>query len=1086
MNKKIKIVSTIALTGMMGLNILSSNLYAVNVVSNGKTQVFDASTIGGKKIVPVVLDGKTDTLTRTEIKAKYPEAKDFSGKNQNQVGTGETFKIGNDTYTVMVYGDVNGDGLINSSDALLVERHKTKDTTLTLNSDQKLAADVASRDGQINSSDSLRIKDYAVSNKRTVVDSVPDANKKPEEPVNNYNYDVVVNEGNMVDGKSIINSEKTVLIKATPKEAVTENTTLTVKVLGEDGEEITGHGITLPELKVQDRYTVSDTPVDISSKLGSNKKLTIQVLDTSGKVVGQTEVDVHITLPEVGNVVTNRPGTESAELSLDVLNNGTLKNVKYVVKEGVVASAVATQENQLTESLYAINNKITKASLVYANGYEKSKAYTVSFILVDEYGNKSAIKSAIIASGNAEASETTVNFVTAPTLVDNSNKEFAWKLNGSALNTSKQKLCYTLYKDDVPVKTGDLLSGDFTADMQEVGTYKLGIVIKSKDGTVKDTVEKLSGTVEVKKLNKVSNVEFEVKQENNTNNYVLSWNDDNTSFDSYEVKLYAYNAVTKDFTTDESSKLIIENAKSKTVKINNTVSGMSTNTLYKAKVTVKKEANQYKWLDSDVEASEMFFIIDANGLLSNPVANETSITYELDDIDIEGLDEEVKYQVTVYKMVSDPNDNANYSSQKIDTRDVAISTDEAGQKYLTISNLERNTNYAFRLIAKMGNAEGVATSVMAKATTIKTPEIKGLTVVKNPTVAEAGKVGINGTTLYINGEEIANYDKANYTDEFISNIDNIVAKLKADDVVTIVDNKITLDLKSGVENSTVALTAGTENKILEITGNTFTKTVTVSEKLQELVVNTGLFDISGVSAEKYTLANGTKVSDTTSNKDRDFVIKAGASVRINGVEIEAKKEANILIKNTDIVVKTTKETENDLVFKNESGKDVDIAFVPVGNAGIYTGTVTISSNGGEVVVSQSAVELDNVNLTIDVKSGDIDISNFNGDNLNTTVNVKNNDVTPTTLIVKSNMVAPIDLTDVEIKNYSLEENNVDGITGVNSTNKQNVIDFINSFGFQGTGATLTVDTSSDAQLVTITFPVGANVVNEEVKGLATK
>lgn len=1086
MNKKIKIISTIALTGMMGLNVLGSSSYAVNVVSNGKTQVFDASTIGGKKIVPVVLDGKTDTVTRTEIKAKYPEATSFSGESQDKVGTGETFKIGKDTYTVMVYGDVNGDGAVNSADALLVERYRTKDTTLKLEADQLMAADVASRDGAINSADSLRIKEYAVNMKRTPVDSVPEADKKPEVPETKYDYDVVVNEENMVDGKCVINSDKTVLVKATPKADVeiTEPITLTVKVLGEDGEEITGHGITLPQLKVQDRYTVATTPVDVSSKLGTNKKLTIQVLDVAGKVVGQTEVEVHTTAPVVGNVVTDRSGTESAKMvSLDVLNNGTLKTVKYVVKKGTAASAKATAEAELTKTLDATNNKVTNAPLENDGGYDKASAYTVSYMLVDAYGNKSEIGYAVIASGEAETSETTVKSVTAPTLLDNNNKEFTWELDGDALNPDKQELHYTLYKDNVPVKTGALTSGDFTSDMQEAGEYKLGIVIKSLDGTIKDTAEKTSGIAKVSKLNKASNVKFEVKSENNVNNYVLSWDADNASFADYDVELYSYTVADKDFTTDESTKLVEnEEAKVKSIKIDNdSTDGMSTDTLYKAKVTVKAEANQYKYIDSDVETSEMFFIINANNLLSSPVVNETSITYNLQDINVEGLDEEVKYQVTVYKRVYDPNDNANYSSQKVDTRDVAISVDEASQKYLTISNLEKNTDYSFRLIAKIGKAEGVATSAIPAKTTIKTPEIKGLTVVKNPTTAEKGKIGVNGTTLYINGETIENYATANYTDEFVSNITNIVAKLKADDVVTIVDNKITLDLKSGVENDTVALTAGTENKVLEITGNTFNKTVTVSEKLQELIVNAGLFDISGVSAEKYTLAQDAKVT-----ADKEFTIKANSAVRVNGVEIEAKKEANIAVAGTAITVKTTTNTQNDLAFKNESGKDVTIAFVPVGSAGIYTGTVTISSNGGSVEISQTSVELDKVDLTIDVKSGDIDVSGFNGENLNTTVNVKNDETTPTTLVVKSEMVAPIAFDGVEIKNYSVEENHVENIPGIDMDDEEEVkkvIDFMNSFGFQGTGATLTAAADSDE--VTITFPAKANV-SGEVTGLATK
>lgn len=59
------------------------------------------------------------------------------------------------------YGDVNGDGKVNSSDALAVLRSSTG--IITLSSAQKTAADV-NGDGKVNSSDALMILNYAVGN----------------------------------------------------------------------------------------------------------------------------------------------------------------------------------------------------------------------------------------------------------------------------------------------------------------------------------------------------------------------------------------------------------------------------------------------------------------------------------------------------------------------------------------------------------------------------------------------------------------------------------------------------------------------------------------------------------------------------------------------------------------------------------------------------------------------------------------------------------------------------------------------------------------------------------------------------------
>lgn len=57
------------------------------------------------------------------------------------------------------YGDINCDGKINSSDALMVLMHSTKSRVLT--GDSLKAADV-SGDGKVNSSDALLILNYSV------------------------------------------------------------------------------------------------------------------------------------------------------------------------------------------------------------------------------------------------------------------------------------------------------------------------------------------------------------------------------------------------------------------------------------------------------------------------------------------------------------------------------------------------------------------------------------------------------------------------------------------------------------------------------------------------------------------------------------------------------------------------------------------------------------------------------------------------------------------------------------------------------------------------------------------------------------
>ncbi len=92
----------------------------------------------------------------------------FSIQSEGAYSTAAQLVAGTDlakTLTVTVQesagllGDVNGDGNINSTDAMLVLQHAVKIITLT--EEQQLRADVT-RDGAVNSTDAMRILQYAV------------------------------------------------------------------------------------------------------------------------------------------------------------------------------------------------------------------------------------------------------------------------------------------------------------------------------------------------------------------------------------------------------------------------------------------------------------------------------------------------------------------------------------------------------------------------------------------------------------------------------------------------------------------------------------------------------------------------------------------------------------------------------------------------------------------------------------------------------------------------------------------------------------------------------------------------------------
>lgn len=81
---------------------------------------------------------------------------DASGNAVNgKIGTGNKVKINNEEFTVVIYGDVSGDGQINALDLLKIQKDILK--TASLNGAYKSAADT-SHDGQVNALDLLKVQ----------------------------------------------------------------------------------------------------------------------------------------------------------------------------------------------------------------------------------------------------------------------------------------------------------------------------------------------------------------------------------------------------------------------------------------------------------------------------------------------------------------------------------------------------------------------------------------------------------------------------------------------------------------------------------------------------------------------------------------------------------------------------------------------------------------------------------------------------------------------------------------------------------------------------------------------------------------
>lgn len=99
-------------------------------------------TLGSaSNIVAYALPYSDDTLSEEDIKARFgSDVKVLDADNNGILGTGETIEINGNTYTIVIYGDVNGDGRVTTADALKTRKNDVG--TETVNSVKQEALDV--------------------------------------------------------------------------------------------------------------------------------------------------------------------------------------------------------------------------------------------------------------------------------------------------------------------------------------------------------------------------------------------------------------------------------------------------------------------------------------------------------------------------------------------------------------------------------------------------------------------------------------------------------------------------------------------------------------------------------------------------------------------------------------------------------------------------------------------------------------------------------------------------------------------------------------------------------------------------------
>lgn len=1037
MDKK-KIISSLALAGILTASVLGANVNASAANEYLKPVGVYKKLVEGRTVVPYVLENADSTVTVKDVKSEFKNLELINGiavTDENAVlKTGDTFKADGTEYTILVYGDVNKDGRVTTRDALLTQQFVLGENADAL---QNEVADVIN-DASITTRDALQIQQFILGNSENIINKVPDTEEPEEE---DSIYSVSVNDNGFVNTEN----EGATILKVSLSETFNEAKTLNVNVKGEkEGQTATG-SVVIP---AHTNY-VEGTGIDVSSI--DDGKLEIELLDGE-EVVAKVSAEKNTVEPNATNILTNRVSTKSATISLEACGESDITKVHYVV---VKSTDSEPNEEDLVNEISISGNSISDVNV--SNELETKTAYKVFYVLENSYGSKSEMKSVMITSDSEEVEQAEkVEEITVPNLEQVTAAEFSW--------TGIQGANYiaTLYKDGKAVATktvtnadGTDLTVDFTTDMTEEGTYKIAVYAEATENTTASEVTE-SEEVKVTKLTAVTGLEFR----NEDNKVILSWvnSNDKDSFKEYKIELYTIDEEGKESLSYTVSPAVTSDKNEVEV-----TSNISNNTIYIAKVSVVALDNQLATINSDETVSSQFYKVGTPSI-EGTETSENEVTLTATGINING--KTATYKVNVY----DVNESGNPEEPQYVFK--AAKDVELKDGKIVIDGLDSNSPYVFKLIAVV-DGEEVESDYSDLVRTL--PELKTLTKVATEEEAEeAGKVyAVDADTIVVAGETI---DLANYNNSTkLSNSMKIINALKTGDVVTIEDEKVTLKLDGGAsatdEGRDLSSLTGLEEVTLEIESNKFNKNIKTSQVKEVILKGTdSIFTVDGIIAEKVTLTDGVEVVG-----NREYTINGNSAVIINGAKITTEKET-VVEASTDSLKVIVNEEVNNLVFENKKDTNLTINFEGLpNNTSTQAGSIVIKSNGGKVTVTSEKANV-SAELTVEVNSGDVDITepSLTGDK-NITVSLAEGESTTINAVAKTEAPVALDNVSVDITDEDLLKED-----DVTEDNLAEVKAYIASFGLNGTGATIT---TGDNNEVTITFTSVEKAVNVAINNI---
>lgn len=1116
MKKNIKVLSSLALAGILTTNIMGASLAVTTKdVTSTVPGIYNELISNTKNVLPVILTNKDDIVTIRDIKESgLFGTTALAGFDENrQLRSGETFKVNGRDYTVAIFGDVDKNGTVNVLDALEIAKYaKHLPSAIDGDAIAEVLANVQRKDGSgVNILDALRIQRFVLGQQPDgIIDEVP-----VEKVTSNY---VLTSNDRYINNSNQSSFELEIEVK----EKLESNKDLTLKITNPDGTTST-QDIRIAKNEISKSLTVNLSGVTENGIVifelyeGASRDLT-----DDAKPVNSCTIEKQVQEPAVAKIYATRENTREASISLEEISGkAEITEIHYAVLSNGASTPASTA---LTKTLPVdTNNKIKLTDELV-----EDTAYDVYYQLVDIYGNVSTTVQGpiVIAKGNYATAMAAVEKIEAPDLTT------ATTFKITCADAEAQKVIVTLYKNDEIILeseetvTAKVSNFDFKAKMTaagldyEAGTYKVTVAVKElADGSKTRSEEKTSEVVTVKALKPVTNIKSEyVAGANGANDtIVVTWEDENAEeeVDKYSVYLLKYDDTTKEYVRVNSTLQDVVSGEKKCVfEISSQAKNkINPNESYKVEIIASAEdmTSQFAILDSETQKSKAFYGIAVNGVTANGIT-DNSVTLNLSaDIKVDGTTV-TKYKVEIYPYAKQMGTN----NTEVEVRGATITKNvNLVDGKIVVDGLAPNTRYEFKLFADVDGVIGESALITVTDTgaDIKTlNEIPAITECKivnkeedatNKTIyfPTANEVWINGTT------KITDYTQG-YAQDF-QDIITVIKQLNVNDIVTISEDGITLKLDDATLTPVSFNTTAAKGMEITIEGNANkqrTISATTASGLKEVVLQgkKAIFNTDNLNAEKIILTDGVEVINE--NNAVIYTIAKNSTVIINGVQVKtAGEEIEITAtgKNLNVIVD---KINSNLAFENLNnaqytslGTTATINLEGKDNSSTYTGTITINSLGGEVEVSQTSnLDTSKLNLKVNVTDATVTVDDEFTSKVNMTVTVDANDVaskselivTPKVSVPSIATVATID--GLEIKDYEDKEaleTALKALTGGSSTtitedDYTTIMTFIESFGIIEQGITgATIEDNGD-NTVTITFT--KSVTNLEINGLNVK